>query len=64
MMAKDIYLIMKQCAVLSPKSSRGGAGRSSSEQLKGESEKQREGGSQRDKVDSLAQPAEEPVQAL
>ena len=63
-MAKDIYLIMKQCAVLSPKLGREGANKSSSKQLKGEAEKQREGDLQRDKVDSLAQPADEPVQAL
>jgi hypothetical protein len=64
MMAKDIYLIMKQYALLSPKLSREEADKSSSKQSRGESEKQHEGDFCQSKVDSLAQPAEEPVQAL
>jgi len=64
MMAKDIYLIMKQCALLSPKLSRKEAEKSSSKQGKGELERQREGDLYLNKVDSLAQATEEPVQVL
>ena len=63
-MAKDIYLIMKQYALLSPKLSREEVDKSSSKQGRSESEKQHEGDLCRNKVDSLAQPVEELVQAL
>ncbi len=63
-MAKDIYLIMKQYAVLFPRLRLEEAKKSSSKHYRSESEKQHEGAFCETKVDSLAQPAEQPVQTV
>jgi hypothetical protein len=63
-MAKDIYLIMRKYALLSPRLSQGEAKKSSSKQGRCESEKQHKGAFCETKVDSIAQPAEQPVQTV
>ncbi len=63
-MAKDIYLIMKQYALLSPKLSRGETKKSLLKPGSSEPENQSEKDVDETKVDLLAQQADVPVQIL
>ena len=58
MMAKDIYLLMKQYALLSPRLSRGEAEKSSSKPDRSESDKKHEEDVGETKVAPLAQSAD------